>query len=121
MKVEVFGTDEFEAWFLDLSAEEQGAVVNVVTKLEIAGVALARPHSGHLEGTKEPLRELRPKKGRSPLRIVYAFDPRRNAVLLIGGDKSGDPKFYDRIVPWAERIWRQYLAEQAAGRHEGEE
>lgn len=121
MTVEVFGTDEFQAWFLDLSAEEQAAVVNVVTKLEIAGVALGRPHTAHLTGTKEPLRELRPKKGRSPLRIVYAFDPKRNAVLLIGGDKSGDPTFYERIVPLAERIWRQYLAELAAGKHENEE
>jgi len=118
---EVVGTDECQAWFLDLSEEEQATVINVVTKLEIAGVALGRPHSGHLEGTKEPLRELCPKQGRSPLRIVYAFDPRRDAVLLIGGDKSGDTKFYARLVPLAERIWNQYLAEQTAGEHEKEE
>ena len=49
-------------------------------------------------------------KGRSPLRIVYAFDPARQAVLLIGGDKAGDPKFYRRIVIAAERIWREYLS-----------
>jgi hypothetical protein len=121
MTVEVFGTDEFQAWFLDLSAAEQEAVINVVTKLEIAGVGLGRPHTGHLEGAKAPLRELRPKQGRSPLRILYAFDPKRNAVLLIGGDKSGDPKLYDRLIPVAERIWRQYLAEQRAGLHEDEE
>ncbi len=54
------------------------------------------------------------------MRIVYAFDPRRDAVLLIGGDKSGDRRFYARIVPLAERIWRDYLAEQAAGLHEEE-
>jgi hypothetical protein len=121
MTVEVFGTDQFEAWFLDLSAAEQEAVINVVTKLEIAGVALGRPHTGHLEGTKEPLRELRPKRGRSPLRIIYAFDPKRDAILLIGGDKSGDRKFYDRIIPVAERLWREYLAEQAAWKHEDED
>ena len=117
MNVEVLGTDEFQAWFLDLSAEDQASVVNVVRKLEIGGIALGRPHTGHLEGTNEPLRELRPKQGRSPLRIVYAFDPRRRAVLLIGGDKSGDRKFYARLIPIAERLWRQYLAELAAGRH----
>lgn len=50
----------FQAWFLDLSAEEQAAVVNVVTKLEISGVALGRPHTAHLTGTKKPLGELRP-------------------------------------------------------------
>ena len=42
MNIEVLGTDEFQAWFLDLSAEEQASVVNVVRKLEIAGIALGR-------------------------------------------------------------------------------
>ena len=96
-------------------------MINVVTKLELDGVSLGRPHTAHLEGTAEPLRELRPKRGRSPLRIVYAFDPRRDAVLLIGGDKSGDSRFYQRLVPQAERLWREYLREQAAGLHESEE
>ncbi len=48
-------------------------------------------------------------QGRSPLRIIYAFDPERQAVLLIGGDKAGDPRFYRRIIATAERIWREYL------------
>jgi hypothetical protein len=112
----VFGTDEFQAWFLGLAAVEQQAVINAVTKLELLGPALGRPHSARLDGTMEPFRELRPKQGHGPLRIVYAFDPDRDAVLLIGGDKSGDPRFYERIIPIAERIWRQYLAERDPGR-----
>ncbi len=44
--------------------------------------------------------------------MFYVFDPRRQAVMLIGGDKSGDKKFYQRMVPIAERIWDEYLAEQ---------
>lgn len=58
--------------------------------------------------------------GRSPLRVIYAFDPRRQAVLLIGGDKSGSKTFYERTIPKAEVIWEQYLAEQAAGLHDEE-
>jgi len=64
---------------------------------------------GHL-GTDLSLRELRPRQGRSSLRIVYAFAPARQAVLLIGGDKAEDPRFYRRIVAAAERIWREYLS-----------
>jgi len=47
------------------------------------------------------------------LRVFYAFDPRRQAVLLLGGDKTGDNCFYERMVPLAEQIRRAYLAETA--------
>lgn len=117
---EVVYTDEFETWFVDLTEEEQETVFAVVKKLETVGLALGYPHTSAIKGATEALRELRPKKGKSPLRILYAFDPRRQAVLIIGGDKSGDTKFYDRIVPVAEQIWRHYLGEQAAGLHDKE-
>jgi hypothetical protein len=50
--------------------------------------------------------------------VVYAFDPHRDAVLLLGGDKGSDARFYERIIPRAERIWKEYLDEQAKGLHE---
>lgn len=106
----VVATDEYEAWYSALEPTEQAAVINVVTKLRVLGYELAAPHSSALEGTDFPLRELRPKQGRSPLRIVYAFDPARQAVLLIGGDKAGDPRFYRRMIATAEQIWREYLS-----------
>ncbi len=46
-----------------------------------------------------------------PLRTLYAFDPSRHAVLLIGGDKTGDDRFYARMIPLAERLWTEYLEE----------
>lgn len=49
-----------------------------------------------------------------PIRVLYAFDPLRRAVLLVGGDKTGDDRFYEVMVPRAERIWRQFLADLAA-------
>jgi len=110
--VEVVGTDEFDAWFQALSDAEGKEVMSVVDKLEIVGLALGHPHSSAIKNSKHALRELRPKQGRSPLRVFYVFDPRRQAVLLIGGDKSGDKKFYERMVPIAERILDEYLAEQ---------
>ena len=58
------------------------------------------------------LRELRKKSGRHQLRVLYAFDPQRDAVLLIGGDKTGDDRFYETHVPRAERVWERYLTDQ---------
>lgn len=46
-----------------------------------------------------------------PLRIVYAFDPKRQALLILGGDKTGDDRFYGWMIPKAEGIWEQYLQE----------
>lgn len=52
--------------------------------------------------------------------VVYAFDPSRNAVLILGGDKTGNDDFYAEMLPICERIWKQYLAEHALGKHKEE-
>lgn len=114
---EVFYTDEFGKWAEGLNEDEQDSVIAVVKLLANSGVLLDYPFSSAIKGCKRAFRELRPKQGKSPLRVVYAFDPRRDAVLIIGGDKSGDPRFYERIVRRAEKIWDEYLKEQAAGKH----
>lgn len=106
--VEVIGTDEFRGWFDGLGDSEAKSVAHVVDMLEAAGVALPFPYSSAIQGSKYPLRELRIQSGGKPIRVFYAFDPARQAVLLIGGTKSGD-RFYDAFVPLAERIWEQHL------------
>jgi hypothetical protein len=58
------------------------------------------------------LRELRVQSGGRPLRVFYIFDAIRQAVLLVGGDKTGDARFYLVMVPFAEAIWEQYQAER---------
>ncbi len=84
----------------------------VVEKLVVAGIEATVPAiASAIKGTKHALRELRPKAGRSPLRIFYAFDPNRDALLLIGGDKSNDSKLYVRLTKQAEAIWSDYLRE----------
>jgi len=55
------------------------------------------------------MRELRVQHQGRPYRVFYAFDPRRMAILLIGGDKTGDDGFYDRIVPIADRLYDEHL------------
>jgi hypothetical protein len=57
------------------------------------------------------MRELRVQSGGRPLRVFYAFDPRRSAILLIGGDKTGDGRFYERMVPIADELYDVYIAE----------
>ncbi len=57
------------------------------------------------------MRELRVQSGGRPLRIFYAFDPRRAAILLIGGDKTGDDRFYEKHVPLADDLYDTYLDE----------
>ena len=57
------------------------------------------------------MRELRVQSGGRQLRVFYAFDPRRSAILLIGGDKTGDDRFYERMVPIADQLYDVYIAE----------
>jgi hypothetical protein len=108
--VEVEGTEEFEAWFLALSDKDAEAVARVVGLLEEKGLTLGFPHSSDIKGS-QALRELRVQSGGHPLRVFYAFDPLRRAVLLLGGDKTGDDRFYETFVPHAEQIWADYLAD----------
>jgi hypothetical protein len=113
--IEVVGTDEFQEWFLGLDDADAEAVVRVVGLLEAKGTALGFPYTSAIAGSRYSLRELRVQSGGRPLRVFYAFDPKRQAVLLIGGDKTGDERFYERMVPRAEVIWEQYLQEQGFG------
>lgn len=57
------------------------------------------------------LRELRIQHAGRPYRVLYAFDPARKAVLLVGGNKTGNDRWYEEYVPWAERILAGYLRE----------
>ena len=118
--VEVIATDEFVAWFDGLEDIHVDPVIVAVTKLEQAGVALGHPASSAINGASFALRELRIKSSGHALRVSYAFDPRRNAVLIIGGDKTGQNSddFYEEMIRKSERLWKDYLAEQKRGEHE---
>jgi len=109
--VEVLGTAEFEEWFLGLGSTDARAVVRGVGLLEARGLALGFPYSSALGGSRYALRELRVQSSGRPLRIVYAFDTKRQAVLILGGDKTGDGRFYAWTIPKAEAIWERYLQE----------
>jgi hypothetical protein len=117
---EVIATDEFTEWYSELEDAVAEDVTEAVDLLGRMGTALGYPHSSAIRGAKAPLRELRIQSKGKPLRVFYAFDPDRNAVLLVGGDKTGDGRFYQRLTRAAERLWKVYLKERAAGLHPDE-
>lgn len=55
------------------------------------------------------MRELRIQHKGEPYRVLYAFDPRRIAILLIGGNKGGDDRWHEKLIPKADKIYRQHL------------
>ena len=110
MVYEVEYTDEFGDWWNGLSEPEQESVAATVGLLEAKGPHLKFPHSSGIESSRHShMRELRVQHGGDPYRVLYAFDPRRAAILLIGGNKAGDDRWYDRFVPVADRIYDAHL------------
>jgi hypothetical protein len=107
---DVVFVDEFERWWDALSENEQESVAFSVRLLEEQGPRLRSPHSSGVNGSRHHhMRELRIQHQGSPYRILYAFDPRRSAVLLLGGDKTGNDGWYQENVPKADRLYDRYL------------
>ena len=105
-------TDEFGAVWQGFTETQQEDVSAMVTLLEERGPSLPFPFSSGIEGSRHShMRELRVQSGGRPIRIFYAFDPRRSAILLIGGDKTGNDRFYDQFIPVADTLYDQHLAE----------
>ena len=109
---EVVALTEFTAWYESLTDSDTEAVNRLVDLLEQHGVALGYPHSSDIKGSSIALRELRGRSGGGVIRVLYVFDPARQAVLILGGDKQGDDRFYKRLVPRAEKLFKQYLKER---------
>jgi hypothetical protein len=105
-------TDEFGAWWQGLTEAEQVSVAASVTLLEERGPQLGHPHSSLVHGAKVGhMRELRTQHAGRPLRTLYAFDPRRHAILLIGGYKTGNSRWYEVFVPKADILYETHLQE----------
>jgi hypothetical protein len=107
---EIITVKTFDAWFLALSHAEQVDVLASMQLLGIKGPHLGRPYADTLEGSRiHNLKELRIQHQGRPYRVFFAFDPERKAVLLCGGDKTGDKRFYKRLIPIAEQEFQHYL------------
>jgi hypothetical protein len=108
---------EFDDWFDLLDEDDKIQVIAAKDYLAEHGPAAKMPVSYPI---KRPnacgMKELRPgSKGRSELRALYAFDHRRKAILLLGGDKAEVPgdwdAWYDRNVPIADRRFSEHVKE----------
>jgi hypothetical protein len=105
-------TDEFGAWWEMLGERAQDDIAAMVKLLEERGAQLPFPYSSGVKGSRHAhMRELRVQSGGDPLRVFYAFDPRRTTILLVGGNKAGDDRFYERMIPIADRLYDDYLLE----------
>lgn len=112
MRGDIEYTDQFEEWWNGLGEEEQEDVRASVYLLEEFGVGLGSPYSSSVHGSRHGhMRELRVQHQGRPYRVLYAFDPLRNAILLIGGDKTGDGRWYDKYVPIADDLYDEHLEE----------
>ena len=109
---EVEYTDEFGAWWHGLTEAQHASVDALVRLLEARGPQLGHPYSSAIGSSRHAhMRELRVQHRGRPLRVLYAFDPRRAAILLIGGDKTGNNRWYDEFVPLADQLYQEHLAE----------
>jgi hypothetical protein len=109
MAWEVEYTDQFGQWHRELDERSRDWVVAAVEVLEEQGPGLGRPFVDSVKGSRHAnMKELRPRGG--SLRILFAFDPRRMAILLIGGDKTNRwQAWYREFIPVADRLYDEHL------------
>ncbi|MGH9652193.1 MAG: type II toxin-antitoxin system RelE/ParE family toxin [Bryobacteraceae bacterium] len=110
MSWEVILLEEVEHWYFTLNEGVMAAVTGAIDLLELEGPTLGRPSVDKVNGSKfHSMKELRPAG--TSIRILFIFDPRRQAILLLGGDKAGNWKnWYDKNIPIAERRYENWLA-----------
>jgi hypothetical protein len=110
-------TEEYAAWFTALIKDDLDSAIQVaqaVAALREEGPALGRPLVDRIQGSRiHHLKELRPgSAGRSEIRVLFAFDPARSALLLLGGDKAGNwQRWYRENIPIAEQLYLEYTTE----------
>lgn len=109
---------QFETWWNSLSPDEQVETSAKLEPLQERGPTLPRPHADVISTSRHAnMKELRGKVEDRHLRVLYGFDPRRAALLLLGGDKTGDPKWFNKSVPIADDLFDQQLKQLERKRH----
>ncbi len=109
MPWDVFLLEEVDRWYLTLDADSAAAAAGAIDLLEQQGPSLGRPTVDRISGSRfHNMKELRP--GATSIRILFVFDPQRQAILLLGGDKAGGWKdLYDKNIPIAEQRYEDWL------------
>lgn len=108
----VLATQEFGKWYADLPTDAKEEVIGKLDLLGQFGPNLGRPHADTLNGSKHAnMKELRAGTSDLVMRIAFAFDPERNAIILLGGDKAGmsQKQFYRQLITKADRLFDAHL------------
>ena len=114
MPYTLFYLQEFADW---LDAQEQSLKLKTLAHLELLkerGPLLGRPFADTLKGAAQVtnLKELRVQHKTEPIRILFAFDPKQQAVIILGGSKQADKRWYDINIPRAEKLFLEHLERQ---------
>ena len=109
---EVEVTDEFSDWWQGLTDDQQTSLTDRVDLLVERGPNLGRPVVDRIQTSRHHnMKELRAAQA-GALRVLFMFDPRRQVILLLGGDKSGEwNAWYEWAVPLADGLYDTYMAE----------
>ncbi|MBA4424098.1 MAG: diaminopimelate decarboxylase [Syntrophus sp. (in: bacteria)] len=114
----ILQTRQFDEWFMSSDEVDEDARVSIYAVMEVLksmGPNLGRPYVDLIKGSRhENMKELRVQSKGRPFRIFFAFDPLRQAVLLIGGNKTGSKRFYTRMIPIADTLYDHYLQDLGA-------
>ena len=112
MSWDIYFTAYAERWILELSDTDCEAIMAAVELLEERGPSLGRPAVARIEGSRHHnMKELRSFGGY--LRALFCFDPKRNAIVLLGGDKRHDwTGWYERTIPVADDLYDEHLRMQ---------
>lgn len=106
-------TAVFDKWFADLDEDAQAELIAKVELLKLLGPKLGRPHADTLNGSKHAnMKELRADTADKVMRVAFAFDPNRQAILLVAGVKSGvsQKRFYSQLIAKADGLFDARLA-----------
>src|SRR4051812_8756296 len=108
---EVETTRDVERWLMSLSSDDFEKIAAAIDMVEEGGPMLGRPTVDRIERSRHHnMKEIRSRGGN--LRVLFAFDPRRTAILLLGGDKTDDwTGWYERNIPIADRLYDEHLSE----------
>lgn len=110
MMFTVLYSPEFVQWLSDLDDDTVDDVMIAIELLKQYGYNLNRPYADTIKGSKlSNLKELRIQHDGKPYRAFFVFDPHRQAIILCAGDKTGNKRFYQKMIPLAELIYQQYL------------
>ena len=111
-------SEVFAAWWDELDEDEQHQIQAAVDYLGDNGPTTGRPLVDSIEESRHSnMKELRPMVKNKEVRILFIFDPQRQAVLLMGGDKKGQWKrWYKRAIPQADAIYDDYLCQMEGKR-----